>query len=91
VVSKLHLKSGYWQVALHSEDKKTAFSTGQVLWPFTVISFGLRNAPATFEGLMASILRGLTYDACLVYLDDIIVFGRTFQELDNLLKVFKGL
>jgi len=40
---------------------------------------------------MESVLRGLTYDACLVYLDDVIVFGRTFQvQLDSLLKVFKG-
>jgi hypothetical protein len=41
---------------------------------------------------MESVLRGLIYDACLVYLDDIIVIGRTFQEhLDNLRKVFQWL
>jgi hypothetical protein len=52
--------------------------------------FGLCNAPATFEKLMESVLRGLIYDACLVYLDDIIVFGRTFHEhLGNLRKVFQ--
>jgi hypothetical protein len=38
---------------------------------------------------MEFILRGLTYDACLVYLDDVIVIGHTFQEqLNNLQKVF---
>ena len=91
--STLDLKSGYWQVALYMEDKeKTAFSTGQGLWQFTVMSFGLCNAPATFERLMESVLRGLTYDACLVYLDDVIVIGRTFQEqLGNLRKVFQRL
>jgi hypothetical protein len=80
-------------VALHPDDKeKTAFSTGQGLWQFTVMPFGLCNAPATFERLMESVLRGLIYDACLVYLDDIIVIGRTFQEhLDNLRKVFQRL
>jgi len=84
--STLDLKSGYWQVALHPEDKdKTAFSTGQGLWQFTVMPFGLCNTAATFERLMESVLRGLTYEACLVYLDDVIVIGRTFQEqLDNL-------
>jgi len=41
---------------------------------------------------MESVLRGLTYKACLVYLDDVIVIGRTFQEqLDNLQKVFQRL
>jgi len=40
---------------------------------------------------MESVLRGLTYEACLVYLDDVIVIGRTFQEqLDNLQKVFQS-
>jgi hypothetical protein len=89
----LDLKSGYWQVALHPDDKeKTAFSTGHGLWQFTVMPFGLCNAPATFERLMESVLRGLVYDTCLVYLDDIIVMGRTFLEhLDNLRKVFQRL
>jgi hypothetical protein len=91
--STLDLKSGYWQVALHPEDKeKTAFSVGQGLWQFTVMPFGLCNAPATFEQLMESVLRGLTYEACLVYLDDVIVIGCTFQEqLDNLRRVFQWL
>jgi hypothetical protein len=91
--STLDLKSGYWQVALHPEDKeKTVFSTGQGLWQFTVMPFGRCNVPATFERLMEPVLRGLTYDASLVYLDDVIVIGRTFQEqLDNLRKVFHRL
>jgi hypothetical protein len=85
------IKSGYWQVDVHPDDKeKTAFSTGQVLWQFTAMPFGLCNAPATFERLMETVLRGLTYDSCLVYLDDVIVIGRTFLELvTNLLKLFQ--
>jgi hypothetical protein len=89
----LELKSGYSQVALHPDDKeKTAFSTGQGLWQFTVMPFGLCNAPATFERPMESVLRGLTYEACVVYLDDVIGIGRTFQgQLNNLRKVFQRL
>jgi hypothetical protein len=78
--STLDLKSGYWQVDLRPDKEKTAFSTGQGLWQFTVMPFGLCNAPATFERLMEIVLRGLTYESCLVYLDDVIVIGRTFQE-----------
>jgi hypothetical protein len=89
--STLDLKSGYWQVDLHPDDKeKTAFSTGQGLWQFTVMPFGLCNAPATFERLMETVLRGLTGESCLVYLDDVIVVGHTFQEhLLNLRKVLQ--
>jgi hypothetical protein len=52
--------------------------------------FALCNAPATFERLMETVLRGLTYESCLVYLDDVIVIGSTFEEhLLNLRKVFE--
>ncbi|GBM75270.1 Retrovirus-related Pol polyprotein from transposon 297 [Araneus ventricosus] len=54
--------------------------------------FGLCNAPATFERLMEIVLRGLSSEACLVYLDDIIIVRRTFEEhLNNLRKVFQRL
>ncbi|GBM61026.1 Retrovirus-related Pol polyprotein from transposon 297 [Araneus ventricosus] len=89
----LDLKSGYWQVEVRPEDReKTAFTTGQGLWQFKVMPFGLCNAPATFERLMETVLRGLSSEACLVYLDDIIIVGRTFEEhLNNLRKVFQRL
>jgi hypothetical protein len=88
--STLDLKRGYWQVDLHPDDKeKTVFSMGQGLWQFTIMSFSLCNVPATFEWLMETILRGLTGELCLVYLD-VIVIGRTLQEhLLNLRKVFQ--
>ncbi|GFT31360.1 retrovirus-related Pol polyprotein from transposon 297 [Trichonephila clavipes] len=79
--STLDLKSGYWQVELHPDDKeKTAFTTGQGLWQFKVMPFGLCNAFSTFERLMETVLGGLSYEACLFYLDDIILMGRSFKE-----------
>ncbi|GBM51656.1 Retrovirus-related Pol polyprotein from transposon 297 [Araneus ventricosus] len=72
----LDLKSGYWEVEVQPEDReKTAFTTGQGLWKFKVMPFGLCNAPATFERLMETVLRGLSSEACLVHLDDIIIVG----------------
>ncbi|CAC5371137.1 Retrovirus-related Pol polyprotein from transposon 17.6 [Mytilus coruscus] len=52
--------------------------------------FGLANSPKTFERLMEIVLSGLQWERCLVYLDDIIVFGKTFSEtLNNLSAVFE--
>lgn len=72
----LDLKS-YWQVRLDYKDReKTAFSVGNGLWQFTVMPFGLCNAPATFERLMEKVLKGLISKICFVYLDDVIVFEK---------------
>ena len=89
----LDLKSGYWQVEMEAKDKeKTAFTTGNGLWQFKVMPFGLCNAPATFERLMDRVLAGLPPETAMVYIDDILVSGQTFQEqLDNLEQVFQCL
>ena len=77
--STLDLKSGYWQVQLSDDARsKTAFTTGTGLWQFKVMPFGLYNAPATFERLMEQVLAGLPTTVALLYLDDILVPGRTF-------------
>ena len=91
--STLDLKSGYWQVPLDDSSKeKTAFSTGNALWQFKVMPFGLCNAPATFERLMEQVLFGLPMSVALVYLDDILVPGRSFEaQLANLKLVFERL
>jgi len=62
----LDLKSDYWQIKIRLEDKgKMAFSVGNGLWQFTVMPFGLCNAPATFERLMERILQDLVTKICL--------------------------
>ena len=89
----LDLASGYWQVEVEEGDKeKTAFSTREGHFEFNVMPFGLTNAPATFERLMECVLAGLTYEQCLVYLDDIVIFSTTFpQHLERLTTVFQHL
>ena len=88
--STLDLASGYWQVSLSPEARcKTAFATHSGHFQFKVMPFGLCNAPATFERLMDQVLQGLRWSRCLVYLDDIISFGTTFEDaLDNLTLIF---
>ena len=91
--STLDMISGYWQVEVAPEDReKTAFCTHEGLYEFKVMPFGLTNAPATFQRLMDSVLAGLQWKSCLVYLDDIIICGKTFEEhLFNLRAVFECL
>ena len=76
----LDLASGYWQVEMDAVDReKTSFVTQGGLYEFRVMPFGLVNAPATFERLMERVLRGIAWSECLVYLDDILVFGHDFE------------
>ena len=91
--STLDLASGYWQVELNPADQeKTAFSTNSGHFEFLTMPMGLKGAPATFQRLMDLVLRGLKWETLLIYLDDILVFGRTPEEhLDRLAQVFQRL
>ena len=88
--STLDMNSGYWQIELDPTDKhKTAFVTRQGLYEFNVMPFGLCNAPATFERLLQTVLSGLQWHVCLIYLDDILVYGSTFDTMiKNLVTLF---
>lgn len=92
--SCLDLSSGYWQVEVQPEDRvKTAFATRRRLFEYKMMPFGLCNAPATFEKrLMETVLSRLHWHICLIYLDDIIVTGKTFEDMiTNLGMVFDRL
>ena len=91
--STLDLASGYWQVGMEaSSQPKTAFCAHSGLYEFTVMPFGLCNAPTTFQRLMETVLSGLARDKCFIYLDDVLVVGKTFEEhANNLREVFTRL
>ena len=79
--SNLDLTAGYWQIPMVEEDKqKTAFITNDGLFEFNVLSFGLVNAPATFQRYMDMVVAGLKWKNLLVYLDDICIFSKSFEE-----------
>ena len=80
--SCLDLNSGYWQVEVDEVDReKTAFMSRRGLFEFKVMPFGLCSAPASFERLMETVLAGLNWQICLIYLDDIIVIGKSFRDM----------
>lgn len=91
--SSIDLKSGYWQIEVDERDReKTAFVTPDGLYEFKVLPFGLCSAPATFQRMMDTVLAGLKWQTCLVYLDDVIVFSETFdQHLKRLRTVLDAL
>ena len=62
------------------------------LFEYSVMPFGLCNAPSTLKRCMELVFRGLQWDILLVYLDDIIVIGSNFEEhMERLEEVFKRL
>jgi len=91
--STLNLASGYHQIPMQEEHKKkTAFSIPYGHFEFNRMPFGLKNAPTTFQRLMNSILTGIQRLRCLVFLDDIVIYGSNLKEHNKrLVKVFSRL
>src|SRR3954462_1543529 len=78
---------------MNEENKeKTAFITHKGLYEFNVMPFGLRNAPGTCQRLMNYILQDYIGKFVAVYLDDIIIYSKTFeQHIDHIKTIFKAL
>ena len=79
--SSLDLASGYWQMGMDKESQeKAAFTTHRGLFKPLVQPFGPKGGVAHFSRVMDSLLGSLQWKILLIYLDDILVFGKDFQE-----------
>ena len=92
--STLDMASGYWQVLIDPRDRhKTAFITKYGLYEHVRLAMGLCNSPATYQRIMTYVLQNMLWKNVLVYLDDIIILGRTFEEhrcvLESVLQRFR--
>ena len=84
----LDLRAGYHNIPVAEEDcDKTQFITRRGTWRWRLMPFGLSTAPGTFQRLMDLVMSGLTYESVLVYLDDLIIIGSSFEQLAERLEV----
>ena len=89
----LDAASAYWSIPLAEADKeKTAFSVPRGKFEFNVTPYGLCNAGASYQRMIDINLAGLPSDRILAYMDDIVIFSKTFSEhLQSLEQVFQRL
>lgn len=80
-ITSIDLSSGFFQMNIDSESTKyTAFNTCYGSFKFLRMPMGLSSSPSSFQLLMAKVLRGLTFQSCLCYFDDVLIFSETFSE-----------
>ncbi|XP_055957860.1 retrovirus-related Pol polyprotein from transposon opus isoform X1 [Patella vulgata] len=92
--SVVDMKSGYHQVSIEDSDiPKTAFTVGPLgFYEYVRLPFGLTNAPGTYQRLMQDCLGDLNWKICAIFIDDLIIFSRTYEEhIERLTQVFTKL
>ena len=93
--SALDLSQGYYQISVDEADQlKCAFTSKSGQYCFTRMAFGLTNAPCTFQRALNSVMRTVNWKRCVIFMDDILIFGKTIEEhnenLESVLKLLKS-
>ena len=79
--STLDAAGAYWSMPLNEKDKeKTAFTVPRGKYEFNVTPYGLTNAGASYQRMIDMCLSGLSFDRILAYMDDVVIFSRTWEE-----------
>jgi len=85
--TKMDLKNGFHLIQMREGDEwKTAFCTRYGLFEFQVMPFRLTNAPSTFQEMMNHVFSDLLDIGVLAYMDDILIYAKTKEEHDHLVK-----
>lgn len=86
--STLDLERGYWQVEMDPQDREiTAFKANGRLYEWLRMPMGVKGAAPTFQRMMNNVLLGLQGDICLVYIDDVVLFGDNLEDHNNKLEI----
>ena len=81
IFSKVDQQNGYYNIAMNPADIwKTAFQCRYGVYEFTVMPFGLCNAPSTFTRIMQQVLAPLIDQCVVAFLDDVIIYSNSAEE-----------
>ena len=91
--SKIDMQKGFHQIPIAEKDKhKTAFLSFSGLYEFQTCPMGLTTAPSCFQAAMDKVLQGLIGQCCDVFVDDVIIYSKSFTDhLRHIKQVFERL